>query len=168
MLAKQSRQMRLCHLLSGLHFVHTSSVCMGCSYRCIVACAHVRSGTDHRTAIPSPTMVGCQSGWNSFSCCKHFSLIVISPSYPVLLCLPCRVLTELFCPRTTWVYPSPPLQTLAPLSHWVYPNPACNTPVHILGLSHHVQHRLTLIWFNPDHSHNKSLHTNTHILKYLL
>ena len=37
--------------------------------------------------------------------------------------LPYCVLTELRCPRTTSVYPSPPLQTL-----WVHPYTPCNTP----------------------------------------
>ena len=56
----------------------------------------------------------------------------------------------------TCVYPSPSLQTPPPhtlglhqlTTYW--------------GLSPHMQHRLTFIWFNPDHPLHTSLHTHTH------
>ena len=44
------------------------------------------------------------------------------------------------------------------------PNSSLDTP-HIPGLAHHVQHRLMLIWFNPDRPLLISLHTHTDKIK---
>ena len=63
-----------------------------------------------------------------------FSLAVISPSYPILPRLPCRVLTELLCLRATSVYPSLPLQKVPPIHTGSTPTTPCNTPLHTLGL----------------------------------
>ena len=70
-----------------------------------------------------------------------FSVIVISPSYPVLPRLPCFVLTKLLCLRTTWVYPSPPLQMLPPKTFWVLPY---NTLQHHLLMQHSLMYYLVL------------------------
>ena len=75
---------------------------------------------------------------------EHFFLIVISPSCIVPPRIPCGVLTELLCPKTTWVYPSLPLQTLPEYTLGL-PQHTLQHPLHILGWSLHVQHRLTFI-----------------------
>ena len=94
-------------------------------------------------------MVDCQSEWYHFSCCKLFpccDLTLLSrPSLPALL-------TEVLCPRTTWIYSNPLLETLPPHTHWVYPYPA-TTPSHT-----GIVPPLMFIWFNWDHLLRKHTH----------
>ena len=66
-------------------------------------------------------------------------LFVFSPFYPVFHVLLCQALTELLCPRTTWVYLSPPLQTSPPYTVDL------PQPTQIPGLSLHMKHRLRFI-----------------------
>ena len=90
-----------------------------------------------------------------------FSLIVILPSYPVLPRLPCWVLTKLLQLRTTWVLSQSSLANSPSITRWVYPYNILQHTIHILGLPHHMQHRLTyyLVQSRPSPAYIP-LHTN--------
>ena len=119
---------------------------------------------------PPITKADCQfrsgslSSWRAFFSCCDLALLS-RPSSPPLLRL-----DQVLRLRTTWVYPSLPLQintrskyTLGlPLQH-----PA--TPLHILCLPCDMQHRLTYYLVHPDHPHHTSLHTKilTNFFKFV-
>ena len=80
-----------------------------------------------------------------------FSLVVISPSYPILPRFPYRVLTELLFLRRFWVYPSLSLQMLPPIHTGSTPATLCNTPSKYWACRTRCSINSHIIWFNPDH-----------------
>ena len=112
-------------------------------------------------------------------------LVLISPSYPVSPCLPCLVLAELFCPRTTWFKPVRYCRHSL-YTQWVYRHNIIEillllckrtrkqlfhilqTPPLHTGLGLPFQHRLAFIWFNPVYPLHTFLHSHTKNLIFFL
>ena len=97
-------------------------------------------------------MVDCQSTWGPPLLLSYFFLILIPPSYPIMLNLPFWVLNNLFCPRTTWLYPSIPLQAFPAYTLGLLLQHPETPPPHT-RLALHVQPRLACCQSNtsPDH-----------------
>ena len=107
-----------------------------------------------------PQWIACPVG--ALSLAKRIFLIVILPFYPTHPPLPCWILTELLCPRTTWVYPSLPLQILPPYTMGL-PYNTLQHPLHILCLSLNAQHthvHLVQSRPSPSYIHIPPTHNN--------
>ena len=109
------------------------------------------------------SMADCQSRWGPLSLPDTlFSLIVSSRSYPVLIHLPCWVLSKLLCLCTTCVYCSLYLETFPPIHTGSTSTTLYNTPSTYWDCPTTCSIDSHIIWFNPYHPYHP-LHTSLHV-----